>query len=450
MALDVERDGAAYVSRYGAYVVGIVMFGFMLSFLDRQILTLLLQPIKNEFGVSDTTLGLLTGFAFATFYAILGVPISRLADRTSRPLILAISIGVWSLATLASGLSTTFTQLVIARIFLALGEAGFTPVATSLIADYVPPRRRATAIGLANAGFSLGVMAGFLIGAFGLQWQGWRGVFLIAGFPGLVIALLFGMTVREPRRASPSAAIVDDRKQETLVAALALLWRRRSYRYIVAGNCLSAIAVFGLSSWVPTFLVRSFPEEAHSVGYILAPAFGIAGTVGVILGGVISDRLSVVKAGRGLWLCAGVCIPIIPLLWASISASTLMSAAVLYSLAYCIGTLYAGPTMATICRVIPARSRAFALGISLYMLNLVGLGLGPLFVGVVSDWLGGGRNGLQLGMLLEALVYLPAAACYIVASRSVDADVSDVGRAASGSVDPHLDVSSDAASVPQR
>src|ERR1700754_3088339 len=123
---NVERDGGAQVSRYGAYVVGIVMFSFTLSFLDRQVLTLLLQPIKTEFGVSDTTLGLLTGFAFATFYAILGVPISRLADRTSRPLILAISIAVWSLATVASGLSTTFTQLIVARIFLALGEAGFT------------------------------------------------------------------------------------------------------------------------------------------------------------------------------------------------------------------------------------------------------------------------------------------------------------------------------------
>lgn len=450
MTVNVERDSAAHVSRYGAYVVGIVTFGFMLSFLDRQVLTLLLQPIKTEFGVSDTTLGLLTGFAFAVFYAILGVPISRLADRTSRPLILAVSIGVWSLATVASGLSTTFTQLVVARIFLALGEAGFSPVATSLIADYVPPRRRATAIGLANAGFSLGVMAGFLIGAFGLQWQGWRGVFLIAGVPGLVIALLFGMTVREPRRASRSAAISDGREQETVAAALALLWRRRSFRYIVAANCLSAIAVFGLSSWLPTFLVRSFPQDAHSVGYILAPAFGIAGTVGVILGGIVSDRLSVVKAGRGLWLCAGVCIPIIPLLWASISASTLISAAVLYSVAYCIGTIYAGPTMATICRVIPVRNRAFALGIALYMLNLVGLGVGPLFVGVVSDWLGGGRNGLRLGMLLEALVYLPAAACYFLASRSVDADVSDIEGATPGLVDANLDVSSAAVSVPLR
>ena len=447
---DVEHDRAWHVSRYGAYVIGMVMFSFLLSFLDRQVLTLLLQPIKTEFGVSDTTLGLLTGFAFVTFYAILGVPISRLADRTSRPLILAISIGVWSLATVASGLSTTFTQLVVARIFLALGEAGFSPVATSLIADYVPPRRRATAIGVANAGFSLGVMAGFLIGAYGMHWHGWRGVFLIAGVPGLVIALLFGMTVREPRQASRSAAIAGGGAQETVAAALALLWKRRSYRYIVAGNCLSAIAIFGLSSWLPTFLVRSFPQDAPAVGYILAPAFGIAGTVGVVLGGIISDRFSAVKAGRGLWLCAGVCIPIIPLLWASLSASTLMGAAVMYSVAYCIGTIYAGPTMATICRVVPERNRAFALGISLYALNLVGLGVGPLFVGVVSDWVGGGRSGLQFGMLLEVLVYLPAAACYFLASRSVDTDVSDIERAPSVSVDRPLVISSDAASVPLR
>jgi predicted MFS family arabinose efflux permease len=445
-----EHASAAHVSRYGAYVIGIVMFSFLLSFLDRQVLTLLLQPIKNEFGVSDTTLGLLTGFAFVTFYAILGVPISRLADRTSRPLILAVSIGVWSLATVASGLSTTFSQLVVARIFLALGEAGFSPVATSLIADYAPPHRRATAIGLANSGFSLGVMAGFLIGAYGIHWQGWRGVFLIAGVPGLVIALLFWMTVREPRQASRSADGADGRARETVAAALALLWKRRSYRYIIAANCLSAIAVFGLSSWLPTFLVRSFPQDAHRIGYILAPAFGIAGTVGVVLGGLISDRFSAVKAGRGLWLCAGVCIPIIPLLWASISAPTLMSAAVVYSVAYCMGTIYAGPTMATICRVVPERNRAFALGLSMYTLNLVGLGVGPLFIGVVSDRMGGGRDGLQLGMLLEAFVYVPAAACYFLASRSLDADVSDIERVTSASADQNLVISSDAASVPLR
>ena len=447
---DSGQNRATRVSGYEAYFVGVVMFSFMLNFLDRQILTLLLQPIKTEFGVSDTALGLLTGFAFAAFYAILGLPISRLADRTSRRVILVASIAVWSVATIASGFSTTFTQLVVARIFLGLGEAGFVPVATSLIADSVPAHRRATAMGLANAGFPLGIMAGFLIGALGLQWHGWRGAFLIAGFPGVVIALLFWMTIREPRPAGRSTPLAEARAHESLVASLALLWSRRSYRYVVAGNSLSAIAIFGLSSWLPTFLVRSFPQDAHNVGYILAPAFGIAGTVGVILGGIIGDRFSAREAARGLWLCAGVCIPVIPLIGASILSTSLTAAVVFYSVAYCISVIYSGPAMATMCGVIPARNRAFAIGIALYGMNLLGLGVGPLFVGVVSDLVGGGRYGTQLGMLLETLIYLPAAACYFLASRSVAQDLAQVEGITSASVDPAIGVSPRPAPMPLR
>lgn len=417
------------VSPYTGYVLLMVMLSALLSYLDRQVLTLLFQPLKKEFGLSDTALGLLTGFAFATFYSTLCVPVARLADRTSRSAIIAVSIAVWSVATIASAFCTSFSQLVLARVFVGIGEAGFLPAATSLVADYAPARRRATALGITQAGISLGMMAGLLLGAIGLQLYGWRGAFLIAGLPGLIVAALFWTTIREPRDTMPGGALMPLLNDARISQALAALWRSRTYRYILAGNCISALVVFGLSSWFPTFLIRTFSMSPSAVGYLIGPVFGIAGALGLVAGGVLSDRLSELSSTRGLKLCAGASLLTIPLIGAALFATTAQSAAIVFGIGYCLAMIYAGPTISMICMVVPASRRALSIGILLAAMNLLGLGFGPLFIGFLADLLSVRNSALQTGMLIEALMYLPAAALYLLASRAA---VSDVVRRGDG------------------
>ena len=412
------RRAAEGISPYTAYVLFIVMLSALLSYLDRQVLTILLQPIKSEFGLSDTALGLLTGFAFATFYSTLCIPIAQLADRKSRSVIIAVSMAVWSLATVASGFSTSFLQLVVARIFVGIGEAGFLPAATSLVTDYVPTERRATALGITQAGISLGMMAGLLLGAFGVQLYGWRGAFLIAGLPGLIVAALFWLTVREPRASLPRRAAASSTSEVTLATAIAEIWRSRTYRYIIVGNCLSATVIYGLSSWFPTFLIRSFSLSPGAVGYLVGPVFGLAGALGLVVGGVLSDRLSERSPVRGLKLCASASVLAIPLIAVALHSASAYSAALVFGVAFFLGMIYAGPTISMICRVVPASRRALSIGLLLAAMNLLGLGFGPLFIGILADVLPVSQNTLQTGMLVEALLYVPAAFWYFLASRS--------------------------------
>lgn len=400
-------------SAYRAWVVAVVMVGFTLNFIDRQILTLLLQPLKAEFRISDAMLGLLSGAAFALLHTTLCIPIARLADRASRSRILALSIGVWSVATIACGAAQNVLQLALARVAVGVGEAGYTPTAISLISDLVRPERRATALGIAQVGIPLGIVGGLLVGGWGLQHFGWRGAFVLAGVPGVVLAVVFWLTVREPPRSghgAPSAPV-------PFRDALRLLWQNRAYRYIVFANSAAAVCVYGVATWMPSFLIRAFALSAPSVGYLLAPALGVAGALGFVAGGVAGDALAARSGSRALWLCAGASVLAIPCIFAATFAPTPGLAVAIYAVAYLLGLLYAAPTVALICGIVPADLRAQAIAVMLFAMNLLGLGLGPLLIGRMSDAFGASGTALGRALAVVSLCYLPAALCYVLAAR---------------------------------
>ena len=247
-------DGAAPARPwYRNYVLVMVIIGFALNFLDRQILTILLQPIKQELHLSDTVLGFLSGFAFALFYAALGVPLARLADRRSRRVIMSVSMAVWCGMTALCGMAQNTVQLFLARFGVGVGEAGFTPAGMTLVADYFPESRRNTALGFVNIGPMLGMMLGLMIGGWAVGVVGWRGAFLIAGLPGLAFALLFALTVKDPFRTLGGSTAAEARAELSFLQGMRELWSDPAYRWLILGCGFSAFGLYGFSIWMPSF-----------------------------------------------------------------------------------------------------------------------------------------------------------------------------------------------------
>ncbi|MFO1511074.1 MAG: MFS transporter [Steroidobacteraceae bacterium] len=287
-------------TRYSWYVLGVLTLVYLSNNIDRQILAVLINDIKAEFGVSDTQIGLLAGPAFAIFYTLLGIPIARWADHGNRRSIMALGLSVWSAMTALAGMAQSFAQLTLARIGVGVGEAAGTPPAHSLISDYFPPSSRGLALGIYASGQYLAGPIGVIGGAWIAAEYGWRAAFLVFGIPGLLLALLVRSTVREPMRgrmdAAPPAPMPASRE------ALRVLFAKRSYFHLLFGGALHALSVYGLVIWIYVFMDRvhglSMKEASIYIG-LLSLIFGL---LGVALGGWIVDRLSPKDARWFLWL----------------------------------------------------------------------------------------------------------------------------------------------------
>ncbi|MDE0991264.1 MAG: MFS transporter, partial [Pseudomonadales bacterium] len=238
-----------YSVRYRYFVLSVLLIAYVFSFIDRQLMTILLEPIKAEFGASDTAMGFLSGFAFALFYAVLGLPVARLADRWSRRNVLAMSMVVWSGMTALCGMAGTFWQLAVLRVGVGVGEAGGTPPSHSLIASYFPPEERSTAMGIYGSGAQIGVLVGMLGGAVIADQMGWRSVFFIFGLPGVLVGLLVFMVVKEPLKN----AVPDPR---SMLEDLTRLWRIPAFALISFATGFTALAGYGMGTWFPSFLIR--------------------------------------------------------------------------------------------------------------------------------------------------------------------------------------------------
>lgn len=420
---DVARadEPSAFSPAYRDYVLALIVVGFVLNFLDRQILTLLMPALKEAFQVSDAALGFLSGFAFAAFYVTLGLPLAHLADRRSRRVILSASIAVWSGMTALCGAAQSFWQLALARFGVGAGEAGFSPAALSMLADYFPPHRHAGVIAIASMGLPLGVMAGLALGSVGLELFGWRGAFLIAGLPGVVFAVLFYLTVREPPRTGPGVALKADDPGPSMWATSRDLFRSRTYRLLVAGNCATAFGIYGVSTWVPSLLVRSYDIPVTSVGYLLALILGGGGCIGLLAGGLLTDRYTRRYPRFGAWLSAAAAALALACLLVALGVRDAAITIPLVGVAYAMALLYNGPITALIYVVVPASTRAFATGLQLFCVNFVGLGIGPFAIGLISDLLTPslGAEALRYAMLIGSFVFLVSLGFYVAAARSL-------------------------------
>lgn len=413
---------------YRRYALLILVLAYTSSHVDRNIVGILIEPLKADLLLSDTQLGFLSGIAFALFYATLGIPIAIFADRSNRRNIIAWSIAIWSVMTAMCGLAQNFWQLAIARIGVGVGEAGSSPPSHSMLADLYPKEKRSSAMSIYALGVYLGIMIGFIVGGFVAEWWGWRAAFFVVGLPGILIALLVRFTMIEPPRGFADGVKPPPMGKVNIKAGFAVLWRVRTTRHVVLGVTLTALVGYGTIVWNPAFLIRSHGLTPGQVGLFLGPLMGIIGGLGAWIGGMLADKLAARDASWNAWIVGLAKLLTIPFIIAFYMIDSTFWALLAYCPAVFLGAFYLGPSFAMIQSLTPLRSRALASAIMLLVLNLVGLGLGPQLIGIVSDLVSGpfGSDSLRYALIGAAFVNIWACAHYYLAGRTIRYDLDTV------------------------
>ncbi|MBS1526159.1 MAG: MFS transporter [Bacteroidetes bacterium] len=385
-----QNSGAISSSRastaYRNYVLAMLTLVYVFNFIDRQVLVILQESIKKELHLSDTQLGLLSGFTFAIFYVTLGIPIARLADKTNRRNTVAVSLAIWSIMTATCGLARNFIQLLLARTGVGVGEAGGSPSAHAMISDYFPPKKRSTALSIYSAGLYFGVLIGFLMGGYLNQHFGWRSAFFVVGAPGIIFSLLFYVTVKEPERGATDTNVVSD-KSPSLREVLTHLYSTKTFVFLAVCSALNVFCIYGLINWAPSFLQRLHGLTSTQTGALLGLIYGIGGGVGSFAGGVLTDHFGKTDKRQYLKIPAYAILLTIPCAAGAIFMhSTAFSLACL-GLVACLQSVYLGPSLSVAHSLVPASMRAMTSAVYFLVINLVGLGFGPVIVGFISDLL---------------------------------------------------------------
>lgn len=390
---------------YSNYVLVLLTIVFIVNSIDRQILAILIEPIKNEFDVSDTAMGFLTGLAFMVFYTLAGIPVARLADRASRKSIIAAALAFWSLATAASGLARSFGELVLARVMVGVGEAGGTAPSHSLISDYFPPQRRATALSIHACGVYIGAALAFLAGGWLVTHYDWRIAFFLVGLPGVVLAVVVWLTVREPSRGA------SEQRSATTASVpfrdvLRFLLAKRALVAITIGSALQSLAGYGVMNWGPSFLARVHEMSWTHIGLSLGWTIGVAGCIGAFSGGALADRLGARDVRWYMRLPALQSILALPFLVGFVLLQSAPLALACFVPYYLLSAMYLGPMFSMVQGLVELRMRATAAAILMFIMNLVGLGLGPLAIGALNDFVFGpviGQDAIRYSMLVVGL-----------------------------------------------
>ena len=409
------------------YAVGLLTVVYTFNFIDRQLLSILQESIKADLLLSDQQLGLLTGIAFAMFYVTAGIPIARWADRGNRRNIVALAIGVWSFMTAISGLVQNYVQLLLARMGVGVGEAGGSPPAHSIISDIFPPERRASALAFYSMGVNIGILFGFLAGGWLNEIFDWRTAFFVVGAPGLIIALIVRYTLREPIRG-----LSEQRQVETQTVpfsnVLNLLMSRPAFKHMAFGAALNAFAGYSTSSWTASFMIRSHGMSTGELGTWLAMIMGFGGAVGVFAGGVIAERLARKDVRWYMWLPALTGLICVPFMVANYMVAGAYTALIVSIIPGILFNVYLGNTLAMTHGLVGLRMRALASAILFFILNLIGLGLGPWAIGLLSDQLAPtlGQESLRHAMLylLPAMMTWSVIHFYL-ASRTLKEDLAN-------------------------
>jgi predicted MFS family arabinose efflux permease len=368
----------------------ILLIVYIFNFIDRQIVNILAEPIRLELGLSDTQIGLMTGLAFALFYTILGLPIARFSDRstTNRPWLIGGALAIWSAMTALCGLAQNFIQLLLARIGVGVGEAGCTPPAHSLIADMVEPSKRSSALAFYALGIPIGTLLGMLIGGLLADSVGWRNAFLIVGLPGIALAVVVFTYLKDPRRTGMmQAGTQQSAEQMPMKAALKAMFSSRAFVLLVAAGSAAAFLAYGKVTWITIFFQRTHGLTPGETGLWFGLVNGGAGIAGTVLGGYIADRWGAKNRRHVLTAPAVGMVVTIPFALLAFMTDNWLLALFLLIVPTLCNSLYYGPTYSSVQGLVPLRARAIAAAVLLFFQNLIGLGLGPLFFGMMSDLL---------------------------------------------------------------
>ncbi|MGF0237406.1 spinster family MFS transporter [Rhodococcus sp. IEGM1300] len=386
-----QSNPVTWRTHYALFVLASI---YVFNYIDRQLMAILIEPVKLEFGISDTDIGLLSGVTFAVFYTVFGFPLGRLSDRIGRKPVIAFSCIAWSLMTMLCGMAGNFLTLVLARVGVAVGEAGGTAPSVAMVSDLYPAHRRSTALSVLMLGSSLGAIVGLGLGGWIAQHHGWRYAFLLIGSPGIFLGLLLLLTVRAPNRVAAlgTASAPQDGWFKTLVE----LFRVPSFLWLVLTGGAAAIAGYAIGTWSPSFLIRSHGLNVQQAGFLVGVVGGGGATIGTLTCGMLTDRMARRDAGWQIGVPLLGTLISIPFalayfLWPQGTAFHIGSIAVpqafmFYSVFAFFGVWWATPCLSAITHLFPATRLAQATAIFVMSMTLLGVGVGPLLVGMLSDF----------------------------------------------------------------
>jgi MFS family permease len=396
-------------------VLTVLLIAYIFNFLDRQILGILAQPIKADLHLSDTQFGAVGGLAFALLYSVLGIPLAYFADKTSRSGVVAGALAVWSGFTALCGTAHGYGQLFLYRLGVGIGEAGGVAPSYALIADYFPPERRARAMAIFSLGVPIGLSMGTLIGAYIAHAIDWRAAFLIMGIAGILLAPILRLIVRDVPRSSAPAA------RAPLASVFPMLARKPAFWLLAFGASCSSLCGYGLALWTPSVLIRSFGLDLLSTANFFASLVFIGGCSGVLAGGWLADRLGAADRGWYAKLPAIAWLITAPMFVAGLFAPSLWIAWPLLLIPNALNILWLGPVTTAVQHLVPQPMRATASASFLLINNLIGLGIGPLLMGRLSDLFKStyGVDSLRYAVIACTGFYLVAALLALLAVKSL-------------------------------
>ncbi|HET7204136.1 MAG TPA: MFS transporter [Steroidobacteraceae bacterium] len=415
--------GPAETPRYRALVLLMLVLVYTFNFIDRQIVGILAIPIKADLGLTDTQLGLMGGLAFALFYTLLGIPIAMLADRANRTTIMSVALVVWSAMTALCGLAQNFGQLFLARLGVGVGEAGGVAPAYSLVADYFPSEQRARALAVYSFGIPLGSALGIFFGGLIASLIDWRTAFVAVGVAGVVLAPVFKAVVREPPRGRYDATGASARPASLREVAKVLV-AKRSFWGLSLGASASSMMGYGLFFWLPSFFVRSHGLTLLEASLYFASILLVGGMAGIWLGGWLADRFGAGKRRAYAIIPAIAFLCTVPFYMAAVTTSSLVLSFCLFLFPTALGLVWLGPVLSAIQHVVPSGMRATVSAVFLFVNNLIGIGLGSVVLGAVSDALAArfGVDSLRYAILAGTVFYLVAAALFLASARRLERD----------------------------
>lgn len=427
---------------YKAWVLFMLLVVYIFNFIDRQIIGILAVPIQAELALSDTQLSLMGGIAFALFYTVLGIPIAWLADRKNRTWIITIALMIWSAMTALCGLAQNFVQLFLTRLGVGVGEAGGVAPSYSLISDYFPSNQRSRALGIYAFAIPIGSALGMLIGGVLTNLIGWRLTFIVVGILGLAIAPLFKLTVKEPKRGRYDST-TSDVTAVPFSSVIQILKTKKSFWFLSLGGASASMMTYGLLFWFPSFLVRSFnaelvtffswlpsfmlpsdPSPVLFVSYFYGLILLVGGIAGIWLGAVVSDKLGETDKTIYGRAPAYSFIATIPFFLIGILSNSLIIVFFSFMIIQALSFVMMGPLVSSLQHIVGPNMRATTSAIALFINNLVGIGLGNLLIGILSDFLSAqfAEEALRYSIASGVIFYLVAAILFLFAARNLESD----------------------------